>query len=62
MVRPGRFERPTYRLDPIKREDRTGSAMSEFWRGAEEEADTFHGQVIDALRTDLLALLPESGP
>ena len=39
-----------------------GSAMSEFWRGAEEEADTFNGQVIDALRADLLALVPESGP
>jgi hypothetical protein len=39
-----------------------GSAMSEFWRGAEEEADTFNGQLIDALRADLLALLPESGP
>jgi len=36
-----------------------GSAMSEFWRGAEEEADTFNGQVVDALRADLLALVPE---
>lgn len=36
--------------------------MSEFWRGAEEESDAFNGQVLDALRADLIALVPESGP
>jgi hypothetical protein len=34
-----------------------GTAMTEFWRGAEEEADRFSGQVLEALRMDVAALI-----
>jgi hypothetical protein len=34
-----------------------GTAMTEYWRGAEEEADRFSGQFLEALRRDVGALI-----